>query len=74
MREAARCGLDSAPSDAAGWRRSTLPLVGSLGILQRSDREECRKAARENFTSGAVNIGQDAQLVFRGECSAAGAC
>src|ERR1019366_7592815 len=26
MREAAPCGLDSAPPDAAGWRRSTPPL------------------------------------------------
>lgn len=43
QREAAPCGLDSAPPDAAGRRRSTPPLVGGLGILSAA---LARNAAR----------------------------
>src|ERR1019366_5845238 len=41
MREAAPCGLDSAPPDAAGWRRSTPPLPSGA-------REFCSAAIARN--------------------------
>jgi len=41
IREAARCGLDSAPPDAAGWRRSTPPLPSGA-------REFCSAAIARN--------------------------
>src|ERR1019366_7246704 len=64
MREAARCGLDSAPPDAAGWRRSTPPLPSGA-------REFCSEAIARNAArrQGKISVERRRRKATRAKAS-----